>query len=75
MPIIGYCSFVLIFLFVKVLRRLRQIWEAIKPLTTAKKLKQWSKKAFNAGKEIEAMKRLTVHHIASSLYRFIASGA
>jgi hypothetical protein len=28
---------------------------------------------FNAGKEIEAMKRLTLHHIASSLYRFIAS--
>jgi hypothetical protein len=29
----------------------------------------------NAGKEIEAMKRLTLHHIASSLYRFIASVA
>jgi hypothetical protein len=25
---------------------------------------------FNAGKEIEAMKRLTLHRIASSLHRF-----
>jgi hypothetical protein len=30
---------------------------------------------FNAGKEIEAMKRLTLHLIASSLHRFIAPGA
>jgi hypothetical protein len=30
---------------------------------------------FNAGKEIEAMKRLTLHRSASSLYRFIASVA
>jgi hypothetical protein len=30
---------------------------------------------FNAGKDVEAMKRLTLHHIASSLYRFIASTA
>jgi hypothetical protein len=29
-------------------------------------------KRFNAGKEIEAMKRLTIHRIASS-HRFIAS--
>jgi hypothetical protein len=28
---------------------------------------------FNAGKEIEAMKHLMLHHIASSLYCFIAS--
>jgi hypothetical protein len=40
-----------------------------------KKLKQWSNEAFNAGKETEAMKRLTLHRIASSLHRFIASGA
>ncbi len=33
----------------------------------AKKLKQWSDEAFNAGKETEAMKRLTLHRIASSL--------
>jgi hypothetical protein len=30
-------------------------------------------KAFKAGKEIEAMKRLMLHHIASSLHRFITS--
>jgi hypothetical protein len=30
---------------------------------------------FNAGKEIEAMKRLMFHRIASALYRFIASVA
>jgi hypothetical protein len=29
-----------------------------------------SDEAFNAGKEIEAMKRLTLHRIASSLHRF-----
>jgi hypothetical protein len=38
-----------------------------------KKLKQRSNEAFNAGKEIEAMKRLTLHRIASLLHRFIAS--
>jgi hypothetical protein len=32
-----------------------------------KKLKQWSDEAFNIGKEIKAMKRLTLHRIASSL--------
>jgi hypothetical protein len=37
-----------------------------------KKLMQWSDEALNAGKEIEAMKRLTLHRIASSLHRFIA---
>ncbi len=30
---------------------------------------------FNAGKEIEASKRLTLHRMASWLYRFIASVA
>jgi hypothetical protein len=30
---------------------------------------------FNAGKEIEVMKHLTLHRIASSFYRFIAPGA
>jgi hypothetical protein len=34
--------------------------------------KNLSDEAFNAGKEIEAMKRLTLHCIASSLHRFIA---
>jgi hypothetical protein len=29
-----------------------------KTLITEKKIKQWSDEAFNAGKEIEAMKRL-----------------
>ncbi len=38
-----------------------------------KKLKRWSNEAFNAGKRIEAMKRLTLHRIASSLHCFIAS--
>jgi hypothetical protein len=33
-----------------------------------KKLKQWSNEAFNAGKEIEAMKRLRLYRIASSLH-------
>ncbi len=41
----------------------------------AKKVRQRSYKAVNAGKEIEAMKCLMFHRIASSLYRFIASGA
>jgi hypothetical protein len=31
-----------------------------------------SDEAFNAGKEIEAMNRLTLHRSASSLHRFIA---
>jgi hypothetical protein len=31
--------------------------------------KNLSDEAFNAGKEIEAMKRLTLHRIASSLHR------
>jgi hypothetical protein len=35
----------------------------------AKKLKRCSDEAFNADKEIEAMKRLTLHRIASSLHR------
>jgi hypothetical protein len=34
-----------------------------------------SDKAFTAGKEIEAMKRLTLHRIASLIHYFIASGA
>jgi hypothetical protein len=38
-----------------------------------KQLKRLSDEAFNAGKDIEAMKRLTLHRTASSLYRFIAS--
>jgi hypothetical protein len=42
--------------------------------------KNLSNEAFNAGKEIEAMKHLTLHRIAtslhrSSLHRFIASVA
>jgi hypothetical protein len=41
----------------------------------SKKFKQWSDEAFNAGKKSEAMKRLTLHRIASSLHRFIASSA
>ncbi len=63
--------------FVKALRQWRQIWEAMKRWNVkySKKLKQWSDEAFNAGKEIEAMKRLTLHRIASSLHRFIAPGA
>jgi hypothetical protein len=57
--------------FVKALRQWRQIWEAMKQWNVkyGKKLKQWSDEAFNAGKEIEAMKRLTLHCIASSLHR------
>jgi hypothetical protein len=63
--------------FVKALRQWRQIWEAMKRWNVkyGKKLEQWSDEAFNAGKEIEAMKRLTLHRIASSLHRFIAPGA
>jgi hypothetical protein len=41
-----------------------------------KNLKQWSDEVLNTGKEIEAMKYLTLHSITSSLsYGFIASGA
>jgi hypothetical protein len=60
--------------FVEALRQWRQIREAMKRwnVNYGKKLKQWSDEAFNAGKEIEAMKRLTLHRIASSLHRFTA---
>ncbi len=69
--------YALIFLFVKVLRQWWQIREAMKRWNRyyGKKFEQWSDEAFNAGKEIEAMKRLTLHRIASSLHRFIASSA
>ncbi len=40
-----------------------------------KKFKHRSDEVFNADKEIEAMERLMLHRIASSLYRFIASVA
>ncbi len=59
--------------FVKALRQWSQIREAMKRrnIIYGKKLKQWSDEAFNAGKEIEAMKRLTLHRfITSSLHRF-----
>ncbi len=36
-------------------------------MLNVKKLQQWSDEAFNAGKEIEAMKRVTLHCNASSL--------
>jgi hypothetical protein len=36
-------------------------------------LKNRSDEAFNAGKDFEVMKRLTLHRIASLLHRFIAS--
>ncbi len=67
----------LIIFIVKALRQLRQILEAMKRYNVnyGKKLKQWSNEAFNAGKEIKAMKRLTLHRIASSLLRFIAPSA
>jgi hypothetical protein len=43
--------------------------ESMKPLLQQKiqAMKQWSYEAFNAGKEIEAMKHLMLHRIASSL--------
>jgi hypothetical protein len=49
-----------------------QIREAMKRynVNNGKKLVRRSGEAFNAGKEIEAMKRLTLHSIASSLHRF-----
>jgi hypothetical protein len=43
-----------------------------KTLITAKNV---SDEAFNAGKDIEAMKHKTLHCIASPLYRFIAAVA
>ncbi len=69
--------FALILFFVKALRQWSRIREAMKRwnVNYGRKLKQWSDEAFNAGKEIEAMKRLTLHRIASSLHRFIASTA
>jgi uncharacterized membrane protein len=68
-----HCFFALIFLFVKGFRQWRQIWEAMKwqNVNYGKKLKRWSDEAFNAGKEIEAMKRLTLHRITSLLHCFI----
>ncbi len=62
---------------IKALRQWRQIREAMKQLNInyGKKLKQWSNEAFNAGKEIEAMKHLMLHCIASLLHRFIDSVA
>ncbi len=61
--------YALIFLFVKALRQWWRIREAIKRWNRycGTKLKQWSNEVFNAGKEIEAMKRLTLHRIASSV--------
>ncbi len=72
---INHRFFSLIIFVVKALRQLRQIWEAMKRenVNYGKKLKQWSDEAFNASKEIEAMKRLTLHRIASSLHGFMAS--
>ncbi len=70
-----HCLYALIFFFVTALRQWSQIREAMKRLNVnyGKKFKQWSDEAFNAGKEIEAMKRLTLHRLASSLHCFIAS--
>ncbi len=64
-----------IFFFVKALRQWWQIRAAMKRWNCyyGKKLKQWSDEAFNADKEIEAIKRLMLHHIVSSLHCFIAS--
>jgi hypothetical protein len=66
--------YALIFFCIKALRQWRQIQEALKRwnFNYDKKLKQWSDEAFNAGKEIEVMKHLPLHRIAS-LHRFIAS--
>jgi hypothetical protein len=56
------------------LRQWKQIREAIK--ATKRYLRQKiSDEVFSAGKEIEAMKRLTLHRMVSLLYRFIASVA
>jgi hypothetical protein len=56
---------------------LRQIQEARKQYNNnyGKKLKQRSNEAFKMSKEIEVMKRLTLHRMASLLYCFIASVA
>ncbi len=64
-----HCFYALIFFFVKALRQWRQIQEAMKRYNVSygKKLKRRSDEAFNAGKDIEEMKRLTLHCIASSL--------
>jgi hypothetical protein len=40
-----------------------EVWN----INYGKKLKQWSNEAFNIGKEIEVMKRLTLDRIVSSL--------
>ncbi len=55
-----FCA--LILFFVKALRQWWRIREAVKRwnVNYGKKLKQWSDEAFNAGKEIEAMKGLTL---------------
>ncbi len=53
-------------------RQWRQIRETMKMKQYCKKWKQWSDEVFNAGKEIEAMKRLMLHRIVSLLHRFIA---
>jgi hypothetical protein len=55
-----------------VLKALRQWWLTRKAMQRksvnyGKNLKQWSDEAFNTGKEVEVMKRLTLHCIASSL--------
>ncbi len=67
-----HCFYALIFFFVKALRQWWQIREAMKwwNVDYDKKLKQWSDEVCNAGIEIEAMKRLTLHRIASSLHHF-----
>jgi hypothetical protein len=64
--------YALIIFFIKALRQWWQIREAMKRWNRyySKKLKQWRDEAFNAGKEIEALKRLTLHWIALSLHRF-----
>jgi hypothetical protein len=53
------------FVVVEALSQMRQIQEAMKRknVNCGKK----SKQAFSAGKEIEAMKRLTLHRVVSSL--------
>ncbi len=61
--------YALIFFFVKALRQWWQIREAMKRWNVdyGKKLKQWSDEAFNTGIEIEAMKRLMLHRIITSV--------
>ncbi len=67
-----HCFCALILFFVKALRQWWRIREAMTRwnVNYGKKLKQWSDEALNAGEEIEAMKRLTLHRIASSLHCF-----